>query len=197
VVELHGVAKIIDNLLKRLDLLGKSEIVIDKCLDSQVGNSFDRISHDIHLVIGIAGELAEFFKGFTGTDRDDQSLVGDQLKVGDGVQVLGDEFVLLRSHIAAGELDKVGSELILVVVDSGLKLPDFLQMIDAQIAGHLKSESDALLGQMCHIFNSDAALLEGHGGMLEKHFLKMDSRKIFVFGLERDKDVYKLLDQTP
>ena len=41
-----------------------------------------------------------------------------------------------------------------------------------------------------NIFNGNAALLESHGGVGEKHLLKMDSRKVFVFGLERNEEVY-------
>ena len=119
------------------------------------------------------------------------SPVRDQLKVGNGMQVFGDEIVLLGGHFAAGELDEIGAELIFVIIDGGLKFSDLFLMINAQVAGHLESEPDSLLGQVCHIFDGDAALLESHGGVGEKHLLKMDSRKVFVwvFGLERNEEV--------
>ena len=104
-VELHGVAKVVDDLLEGFDLLCERQVIFNKCSDRKVCDLLHCISHDVQLVVGAAGEGSQLLEGLMGTDGNNEGLVRNKLQVGDGMQILGDDLILVDSHITAGELD--------------------------------------------------------------------------------------------
>jgi len=159
VVELHGVAEVVDQLLQRLDLFRDSQVVLCKSPHGERSGLLHGGGHDLELMTGVSGEVTEFFVGFIGADGDDESLVGDELQVGDRVQVSGYGFLLFLGQLTSGQLDQVGTQGVLLVVHRLLQLFHLVHMVDVQMAHHVEGEIHTLLCEGGHVVHGDAALL--------------------------------------
>ena len=193
-VDLHGVAEVVDDLLQGLDLFRQGQVVFGEGIGREGRDPVDGGGHDLQLVAGVTGEGAELGVRLLGTDGDDQGLVGDQLKVGDGVQIFGDVLVLLERHLAAGQLDQVGAERVLIVVDDLFKLADFFGVVVVQMADHIQGQVHGLLGQDGHVIHGEPALLERHGGVLQEHLFELYGGHRGILGTVRDQSPHDRLD---
>ena len=196
VVELQFVAKVVDQLLERLNAGRQLQIVIDEGTDGRGQDLRQRSLHDLELMRSRVREgeilLVQLLRALGNVQR----VVGNSFKVGERVQEFGDLSVLPDRHLPFRHLDKIRAELILIAVDG------FFQILDQLIAlvGEAVQQGHGLdkvpLGLFGHGVDGQAALLDGQRGVLDEALFEPDSFRLdrLLLRLVRDKKVDDLLD---
>ena len=126
VMELDLVAENIDALLQRLDQIGLVLIVLREGGDGQVQNFLQGGGKNGEFLQSLTGEVELLGVELGGALRDVDGVIGDALVIAEGVQILGDVFVLVLAQLVGVELDQIGAQPVLIAVDQVLRLFDGL-----------------------------------------------------------------------
>ena len=182
-VELHLVAQGVDQLLQRLDAVGQLQVVGGEGRDGVVGDLLHGGEHGLKLPLGPLGEDDAFLVDLLGALGDVHGVVADALHVADGVEELGHVQVLLLGQLFTRQFDEVGAELILVFVDDVFPLGHELELLLGVVADQIVGILQVGLGLQGHVVQGLAALLDGHGGVLDQ--AGFQAGEVLLFGTGR------------
>ena len=172
VVQLHFVAEVIDQPLERLDAVGGVDVVVEEGGDRQLENARHGTEHDVQLprAGGREDDLlrVELLCGLTDVER----VVTDALEVADRVQILRHVGGLARRELLARDLDEIGAELVLVVVDGFLVLLQGGELVFVKLFEQGEGGQDVVLRLTRHGVDGQAALLNGERRVREKALLE-------------------------
>ena len=172
VVHLHFITEVIYELLERLDPVCTLDVVIHESTDGGPDDLAHSADENIKLFFALAGECNLFVVQLLSTFGDVQRMVGNPLKVVYGVQVFSNRAVLLGIELAAGYMDEVSAELILVFIDDVLKAINTVKALIAVSADKLERAEQIFLGLFCHGVHGKAALLDGKSRVVEEALLE-------------------------
>ena len=99
-------------------------------------------------------------------------MVGDTLKIRDGVEELADLLALGAGQGAAGDLHEVGTQLVLITVDKGLRLRHSLKALVGVVGAQGHGIQQVAGGALGHGVGDKAALLDGQRRMPEEALLQ-------------------------
>ena len=122
VAALHLVAELVDQLLQGLDLHGKGQIVFDERLHRQTHDLPDRHADNGQLLLRFLREGDLLFVQLLRALGNVHRVIGDALKIRDGVQIFRHILILLLGELPSGQFYKVGAQRILVAVAVGFQL---------------------------------------------------------------------------
>ena len=172
VVQLHLVAEVVDELLERLDVVGRGDVVVEEGVDRDLEDARHGGEHDLQLARagGRKDDLlrVELLRRLADVER----VVADALEVADRVQVLRHVGRLARRELLARNLDEVGAELVLVVVDGFLVFLQGGELLVTELVEQGERGQDVVLRLMGHGVDGQAALLDGQRRVREKALLE-------------------------
>ena len=121
---------------------------------------------------GLRGELQILVVYLLGGLRNIQCVVGDTLKIGDGVQVFADLLALGLGQGLAGDLHQIGAQLVLVAVDNGLRFTHHAEILVGPAVPQANGHQQVALGPFGHGVGHQPALLDGQRRVLQKALLQ-------------------------
>ena len=167
-VELHLVAQRVDELLQRLDSLGKLKVLHNKRADGVVQNFAQGVCQNGKLVPRVAGEgdplLVDLLRSLCHVQR----MVGDTLKIGDRMQEFRNVRALAAGELPAGQLDKIRAQNVLVPVDHALHPLHLGKVLVGVVFQKRQRAREVELRVGGHGVDRDAALLDGKRRVLQK-----------------------------
>ena len=172
VVHLQLVAEVVDQFLQRLHAVGQINVVVHERVNGDGQDLRHGGDHHAQLARALRREMQLFVMHFLGGLGDVQRVVADALEVTDGMQILGHVGGLVRVELLARDLDEVGAELVLVMVDGILHLLHGAERIVAVMLQQRERIEQVLLRLERHGVRRDAALLDRKGGMREEALLQ-------------------------
>ena len=120
-VGLHLVAQSVDDLLQRLHTGGQLQIPLDEGVHRDSQDLHHSALQHLQLVQGAGRELDLLLIDLLAHVGHIAGVVGDTLKVGDGVEVFGHLLRLIRGQGAGRQLHQIRAQLVLIAVDQLLR----------------------------------------------------------------------------
>ena len=191
-VQLHLVAQAVHDLLQRLHPGGGLQVAGDEGPDGQVQDLGDGLLQGPKLPLGLRGEHHAFGVDLPGGVADVQGVVGNALKVGDGVQILGHLLALPLGQLLAGDLHQIGAQPVLVAVDGVFGILHCPAALVAEFVHQIHGPQQVVHGPLGHGVGDLAALFQGQGRVQQEALLQ-PVHLLFLsnaFGVLRDQQAH-------
>lgn len=123
---------------------------------------------------------------------DVQGVVGNALKVGDGVQILGHLLALPLGQLLAGDLHQIGAQPVLVAVDGVFGILHCPAALVAEFVHQIHGPQQVVHGPLGHGVGDLAALFQGQGRVQQEALLQ-PVHLLFLsnaFGVLRDQQAH-------
>ena len=168
----HLLFERVDDLLERLHLRGDVVVAALKGLEREREDLADSGGDGDELIFRIGGKGEVFARHLLGGGENVDGVVGDALKVADGLQKLGRFLALGAAQLLRAELDKIGAEDVLIVVAALLVVADALgelRCVGGECGEGIVQRTHGALG---HLTGDSAALAQGERGRGQQTFVK-------------------------
>ncbi len=119
--------------------------------------------------------LVHFLRGFQQVD----GVVADALEIADGVQQGIYALAVSVAQFAAGQLDKVGAQCVLVTVHRAFLVTHLLGQLVVPLVGQAHGLHHAHAGQLCHVSSGGAGTLHSHSRGVQQTVIQQSKAPLF------------------